>query len=329
MGIGINIGNTLENTATWETGWGNPPITREYIESLKALGFNTVRVPVAWDTYAHDGRIDRDKLRRVGEVADWITSQGMFCVINIHWDGGWINSDDQKRFAKTYHTFSPEAERKFQSYWSQIANYFADRDQHLVFESLNEESNFEKVGSEAKAYAILAHVNQLFVDTVRRSGGNNAKRLLIVAGYGTDFEKTSSSKYVLPKDEVPHKILISVHYYTPWPFAGMTHDESWGKMRPTWGTSADIDELNRLFNSMEAFSREERHPRLRRRIRARLREGSIVTRPVDAGGRRCRHVAEHGARPVGDRAGYLAQAALPAQCPAEGHVAKAAAAERR
>jgi endoglucanase len=260
MGIGINIGNTLENTATWETGWGNPPITREYIESLKALGFNTVRVPVAWDTYAHDGRIDRDKLRRVGEVADWITSQGMFCVINIHWDGGWIDSDDQKRFAKTYHTFSPEAERKFQSYWSQIANYFADRDQHLVFESLNEESNFEKVGSEAKAYAILAHVNQLFVDTVRRSGGNNAKRQLIVAGYGTDFEKTSSSKYVLPKDEVPHKMLISVHYYTPWPFAGMTHDESWGKMRPTWGTSADIDELNRLFDSMEAFSKKNDIP---------------------------------------------------------------------
>src|SRR5438067_4129465 len=104
MGLGVNIGNTLDNTATWETGWGNPPVTKEYIRGLAALGFKTMRVPVAWDTYAHDGRIGRDKLKRVGEIADWIASAGMFCVVNIHWDGGRIDSDDKKRFAKTYHT---------------------------------------------------------------------------------------------------------------------------------------------------------------------------------------------------------------------------------
>lgn len=80
----------------------------------------------------------------------------MFCVVNIHWDGGWIDSDDKKRFFKTYHTFSPEAERKFKSYWRQIATYFADRDQHLVFEGLNEESDFSGTGSEKKAYATSA-----------------------------------------------------------------------------------------------------------------------------------------------------------------------------
>src|SRR5206468_10952127 len=77
MGLGVNIGNTLDNTNTWETGWGNPPVTKEYILSLAADGFRTVRVPVAWDTYAHNERIDRDKLKRVGEIADWITSAGM------------------------------------------------------------------------------------------------------------------------------------------------------------------------------------------------------------------------------------------------------------
>ena len=133
MGIGVNIGNTLDNTTTWETGWGNPPVTKDYIQHLAALGFRVVRLPVAWDTYANNGRIDRDKLARVGQIADWITSAGMFCVVNIHWDGGWIDSDDPKRFAKTLHTFSPEAERKYQSYWTQIATYFADRDQHLAF----------------------------------------------------------------------------------------------------------------------------------------------------------------------------------------------------
>ena len=260
MGIGVNIGNTLENTTIWETGWGNPPITREFVQSLAAHGFGVVRVPVAWDTYAHNGQIDRDKLKHVAEVVDWITGAGMFAVVNIHWDGGWIDSDDQKKFPKTYHTFSPDAEQKFKSYWTQIATHFANRDQHLVFESLNEESNFENAGSEKQAFATLGHVNQLFIDTVRATGGNNAKRLLIIAGYSTNIDKTTSSNFVLPKDTVPHKLLISVHYYTPWPFVGMDHDESWGKMRMTWGTAADVAELKEQMDKMEAWSKQKDMP---------------------------------------------------------------------
>lgn len=254
MGVGINIGNTLENTYIWETGWGNPPITRQHIQLLAALGFKTVRLPVAWDTYARKGRIDRDKMARVTEVVDWITSAGMFCVINIHWDGGWIDSGDKQRFGKDYATFTPAAERKFQSYWSQIATHFADRGERLIFEGLNEETNFSGMGSEQKAYETLARVNQLFIDTVRGSGGNNPRRLLIVAGYATDFAKTTNGSYVLPKDSLPNKLLLSVHYYMPWPFAGMTKDESWGKMRRTWGTAADFAELNGLFDKMRDFS---------------------------------------------------------------------------
>ncbi len=260
MGIGVNIGNTLENTTAWETGWGNPPITKEFVQSLAAHGFKTVRVPVAWDTYAHNGQIDHDKLKRVGEVADWITAAGMFCVVNIHWDGGWIDSDDKKRFGRTYHTFSPDAEQKFKSYWAQIASFFASRDQRLIFESLNEESNFDGAGSEKKDYATLGHVNQIFIDTVRATGGNNAKRLLIIAGRTTDIEKTANDKFLLPRDTVPHKLLLSIHYYTPWPFVGMTHDESWGKMRMTWGTADDLAELKRYFDRMEAYSHQKDIP---------------------------------------------------------------------
>jgi len=253
MGTGVNIGNTLENTTTWETGWGNPPITKEFVESLAKLGFKTVRVPVAWDTYAHDGRIDADKLARVGEVVDWITAAGMFCVVNIHWDGGWIDSSAKEKFPKTFATFSADAESKYVSYWTQIATYFAHRDELLLFEALNEETNFEGAGSTKKAYATLTRVNQLFIDTVRKTGGNNAKRLLVVTGYATDITKTTSSGYVLPTDSVPHRLLISVHYYTPWQFAGMTKDESWGKMALTWGSASDVAELNRLFDAMQEF----------------------------------------------------------------------------
>ena len=260
MGIGTNIGNTLENTKIWETGWGNPRITKAYIQKLAALGFRTVRLPVAWDAYAHDGRIDADKLARVGEIVDWVSQAGMFCVVNIHWDGGWIDSDDKKRFAKTYHTFSAEAERKYRSYWSHIAGHFADRDQHVIFEGLNEETDFSGTGSEEKAYATLAHVNQLFIDTVRKSGGNNATRPLIITGYSTDIVKTTDRRFSLPTDSVPHRLLLSVHYYTPWAFAGMDRDDGGQKMQPTWGSEADVAELNRLFDRMGDFSHRKDIP---------------------------------------------------------------------
>jgi endoglucanase len=257
MGIGVNIGNTLENTTAWESGWGNPRITRQYIASLAALGFKTVRLPVAWDTYARDGRIQPDKLARVEEVVDWITDAGMFCVLNIHWDGGWIDSSFKKRFPRTYATFSPEAERKFRAYWSQIANHFSGKSQLLVFEALNEETHFENEGSQQKAFETLTRVNQLFIDTVRQTGGINGRRLLVIAGYATDITKTTSGYYALPKDRLPHKLLISVHYYTPWQFAGLTRDESWGKVRRTWGSANDVAELNRLFDTLQEFC--ERH----------------------------------------------------------------------
>lgn len=252
MSPGINIGNTLENTSRWETGWGNPLITEGFVSSLAELGFKTVRVPVAWDTYAVDGRIQPDKLSRVEQVVDWVIDAGMFCVLNIHWDGGWIDSSKEGQFEKL-HVFSPEAERKYPSYWKQISSYFANKNEKLIFEALNEETNFKNEGSVEKAYATLTHVNQLFIDTVRKTGGNNAKRLLIVTGYTTDFTKTSNPLYALPKDTIGHRLFISVHYYTPWTFAGMTEDASWGKMTETWGTPSDFAELNRLFDLMAEF----------------------------------------------------------------------------
>jgi len=253
MSPGTNIGNTLDNTTTWETGWGNPPITKEFVESLAHLGFKTVRLPVAWDTYAVDGRIQSDKLGRVGEVVDWITGAGMFCVLNIHWDGGWIDSDKKESFPKTFDTFSPEAEKKFRSYWEQISTFFAGKNEKLIFEALNEETNFSHEGSEQKAFATLTRVNQLFIDTVRKTGGHNSNRLLVVVGYSTDIKKTCGSGYALPKDTIPGKLFISVHYYTPYTFCGLNEDADWGKMKPTWGTPDDVKELDGLFDMMKGF----------------------------------------------------------------------------
>jgi endoglucanase len=253
MSPSINIGNTLENTTTWETGWGNPPISKEFVESLARLGFKSVRLPVAWDTYAVDGQIEADKFNRVSEVVDWITGAGMFCVLNIHWDGGWIDSGSKEKFPNTHATFSAVAEKKFRSYWEQISRFFAGKNEKLILEALNEETNFSNEGSTDKAYATLTRVNQLFIDIVRKTGGNNSKRLLIVAGYSTDIAKTCQGAYKLPKDAVPGKLFISVHYYTPYQFCGLTEDADWGKMMTTWGTPDDVKQLEQLFDMMKGF----------------------------------------------------------------------------
>lgn len=260
MSPGINIGNTLENTTHWETGWGNPLITREYVERLAELGFKTVRVPVAWDTYAVQEKVLPEKMERVAEVIDWILSAGMFAVVNIHWDGGFIDSSQKEKFPDTFATFSRDAERKFRSYWRQIATHFAFRGERLLFEGLNEETNFSGVGPEEAAYATLTRVNQIFIDEVRSTGGRNAERLLVVTGYATDFAKTSSPLYVLPKDSVPDRLLLSVHYYTPWQFCGLEEDADWGKVMHTWGSERDVAELGALFDKMERFSREHDIP---------------------------------------------------------------------
>jgi endoglucanase len=251
---GVNIGNTLENVTTWETGWGNPPITKEFVDSLAKMGFKSVRLPVAWDTYAVDERVQEDKFRRVAEVVEWITGAGMFCVVNIHWDGGWIDSGHKDKFPDTHATFSADAQRKFPAYWQQIATYFGGKNEKLIFEGLNEETNFSNAGSTQKAYETLTRVNQIFVDTVRKTGGNNAKRLLIVTGMNTDIEKTCTGAYKLPKDTLPNRLLLSVHYYTPYQFCGLEQDADWGKMMPTWGTPDDVKQLETLFDKLKAFA---------------------------------------------------------------------------
>ncbi len=214
-----------------------------------------MRVPVAWDTYAVAGRIQPDKFQRVAEVIDWITDAGLFAVLNIHWDGGWIDSSNKEKYpADQFARFTPEAEKKYRGYWEQIARFFAGKNEKLLFEALNEETNFSNEGSEQKAYATLTRVQQIFVDTVRGTGGNNAKRLLIVAGYHTDIAKTCSDGYQLPRDTIPRRLFISAHYYTPWQFCGLTEDADWGKVMPTWGTQEDVTQLNELFDKMAAFT---------------------------------------------------------------------------
>lgn len=265
MGVGVNIGNTLENTYIWETGWGQPLITREYINGMAANGIKTVRLPVAWDTYAVDGVVPADKMARVRQVVQWILDAGMYCIVNIHWDGGWICGYDAQTNTNS-HLLTDTIRDKFRSYWEQIATALDDLGTHLIYESMNEEGCFYVNGDsgQGRDYAALNELNQLFVDTVRAQAGTgtahwNASRCLLISGFSTDIAATCISSFAIPEDPAGTGYLfLSVHYYTPALWCIAEQPVNWGSWlnpRTTWGTTADQTELTGLFDTLDQFCR--------------------------------------------------------------------------
>jgi endoglucanase len=150
--------------------------------------------------------------------------------------------------------------KKYTSVWTQISNYFKDYPNNLIFESLNEEGAWDNVWNryskspadgKIKVYTMLNNINQKFVDIVRASGGNNATRCLLIAGYGTDIDLTCDDYFKMPKDSVANKLMISVHYYTPSTFTILEKDADWGKSAYTWGTTAEINQVKTDFNKVK------------------------------------------------------------------------------
>ncbi len=259
MGFGTNIGNTLENTSEWETGWGQPVISQAYIDGMAHNGIKTVRVPVAWDTYANQGVIDPSKLNRVKEVVSWIEAAGMYSIVNIHWDGGWIFNESNNNAYR----LTNDVRTKFESYWQQIASAFADVGHKLILEGMNEEGRFYVGGDPANApdYAPLNELNQLFVTTVRGEGGYNASRALLIAGFQTDIDLTCVNEFAIPSDPAgPGKLFLSLHYYSPYTFTLMDTVETWGSPATTWGSSQEVAQLEADFAKAASFSTSRNIP---------------------------------------------------------------------
>lgn len=222
MKVGWNLGNTLEAIGG-ETAWGNPKATQEFINGVKAAGFNAVRIPCAWDAHATDGVIDTEWMARVKEVVDYCIAADLYVVLNIHWDNGWLEKHCTEADKDAVNV-------KQKNYWTQIAATFRDYDEHLLFASANEPDV-----SDAAGMSVLLSYHQTFVDTVRASGGNNASRTLIVQGPATDIEKTNTLMNALPEDTIENRLMVEVHFYTPYQFCLMTKDADWGKMFYYWG----------------------------------------------------------------------------------------------
>jgi len=223
--LGWNIGNTMEAPGS-ETGWGNPLITEDYIKLVKQSGFNGIRIPCAWNQYSDtkSAKIQDAWLNRVKQVVQYCVKNDMYVLLNIHWDGGWLENN-----CTTAKKDSVNARQK--AFWEQIATTMRDFDEHLMFASANEPST-----NDAAQMAVLLSYHQTFVNAVRSTGGRNAYRILIVQGPGTDIAKTNKLMGSLPKDEVADRLMVEVHYYSPFNFCLMEKDESWGHMFYYWGS---------------------------------------------------------------------------------------------
>lgn len=259
MGLGINLGNTMEvsgmylgSVQAYETGWGSPVITQAAIQGYADAGFGVLRVPVAWSNLMNvrTYEISPDYIARVKEIVGWAIDADMYVIMNIHWDGGWFEGfgKDDKR---------DKCFEKYESIWTQLSEAFKDYGDKLMFESLNEEGGWDEIwnrysgeGDKEKSYGILNDMNQRFVNIVRGSGGNNEKRHLLIAGYGTDIDLTCDEAFKMP-DDPAGRCAVSVHYYTPSTFAILEKDASWGKARTEWGTDEDYAELNRNMDKMK------------------------------------------------------------------------------
>jgi hypothetical protein len=220
---GWNLGDTLEPPCG-EGCWG-PAATQALISGVTNAGFNTIRIPCAWDSHANQTtyQIDPTYMARVKQVVDWCLARNLYVIINDHWDGGWLENNITG-------TVNPTINAKMNSYWTQIANTFVSYNSRLLFAGANEPN----VSTAAQMSELMTYYNT-FVSAVRGTGGSNSTRWLVVQGPNTDIDTTVSLMTSLPTDPTPGRLMVEVHYYSPWNFCGLTSDQSWGNMFYFWG----------------------------------------------------------------------------------------------
>lgn len=260
---GWNLGNSLDSKGEWidlysdgkpqdfEIAWGNPVTTKKLIKTVKNAGFNAIRVPVTWEQHIDDeGNIDNEWLERVQEVVDYVISQDLYCILNVHHDAGsdgWIEAS-----AECYKNNLT----KFAGLWKNIATHFKDYDDKLIFEGYNEILDSKNSWTEpvqSDAYEAANDFNALFVKTVRKTGGNNKNRNLMVQVYSGSCTEKALAGFKLPTDTVNNHLIIQVHNYDPQSFTAS--DATWTTMTDKWGTDSDKSYFDILFERLGRFSK--------------------------------------------------------------------------
>lgn len=265
MKIGWNLGNTFDAYTDWnkedelsyETEWCGIVTTKEMIDAVKAAGFQTIRIPVSWHNHVSDDgsyTISEVWMNRVQEVVDYAVDNDMYIIINIH-------HDNSTSYMYPSQEYIEQSKAYVASVWSQVAERFADYDDHLIMEGLNEP---RLVGTSSEwwldmnrqecveAVQYINELNQLFVDTVRASGGSNAERYLLVPGYAGSLQGATNMYFELPQDIAgnQNKILLEVHGYTPYGFALQPAGENGSTNEWSADRAASTSEIDSMMNTL-------------------------------------------------------------------------------
>ena len=252
MKSGVNLGNGFDSTSfnenefllgkegwilqytdktpqSWEKAWGQPVTTKELIQGIKKAGFNAVRVPVTWAEHMNfeTGKIDDVWMNRVQQVVDWIIEEDMYCLLNTHHDGGtegWVEAS-YRAFEKYKFVYS--------KLYTNIAERFKDYPEKLILCGTNEmiSANDNWGNGNEEAIDTVNKWNQLFVNSVRSTGGNNASRNLMVGTYVCSTEESDLINFIKPKDNYDNHLIMEVHIYSPKGF--VWSQENW---IGDWGT---------------------------------------------------------------------------------------------
>jgi len=242
--LGWNIFNTMEAPGG-ETGWGNPLISQQLIDLVKSSGMNAIRIPIQYD-WSHiidkkTAKIDPVWLARVKEVVQYCFNDNMYVMVDIHWDGGWLD-------CTTTGAKQDSINAKQKAYWEQIATTLRDFDEHLMFASANEPN-----ATDVPTTVTLMRYHQTFINAVRSTGGKNTYRALIIQSPSTSIDLANQylnpgnvyKAVQWPVDPTPKKMILEFHYYSPPNFCILGSDASWGKEWFFWGK--DFHTKNPLF----------------------------------------------------------------------------------
>ena len=240
-GESMQIGNP-DGSIHAETAWGNPVVTKKMIVAVKKAGFNAVRIPVRWQCHITNPQamsIDKAWLARIKEVVGWCLDNDLKVIINTHHEK-WLEG-------RPTYQYKDENCQKLALLWMNIASEFANYDYRLAFAGTNEVHIKDNWGKPtAENLDVQNAYNQIFVDVVRATGGNNAKRHLIVQTYVCNPHfGMENGDFIIPKDTEENGnnyMSVEFHYYQPWEYAGECKFDYWGNAYKDYGKIPESNE---------------------------------------------------------------------------------------
>jgi endoglucanase len=242
MFLGWNLGNTFDSTGGGETGWGNPVTTQAMIDTVKAGGFKTVRIPVTWQSHlgaAPTYTIDKTWLDRVETVANYVLKDGMYAIVNTHHDG-WY---------KLATASQAQGVDEVTKVWTQIAERFKSYGDYLILETFNEPHGTVNAygGGNAEQQTVLNAYIDAAVKAIRATGGNNATRPIMIQPHGASPVQAGIQAMLQVTVINDPNLIISVHTYYPGGFSMNASPNTWGT------TAADYTAMGKSLDQIAGW----------------------------------------------------------------------------